>query len=242
MQHTQHFSKQSSICLLKKHHHWKYFNHSLEVRFCKIFLSLDIQALILTFWTLINSLPDPITHMAERFPMWMFVQPYFTVEIQHHWWSCAAHNLPTLLPAQFSQKKSVLFLQVNLKSTVYYEWTTHRQSWFFLVQLDVYWVAGCIVASISLLIVALYQNRTDFLNKNNPCTFINKMYFSVATKSKVPGDLAVYTGFVVAVCVFTCVLLVIVFVLYYKKQQLHCAVHTSVIPGKNNRFFYLTFF
>lgn len=93
---------------------------------------------------------------------------------------------------------------------------------------------------ISLLIVALYQNRTDFLN--NPCTFIHKIYFSVATKSKVPGDLAVYTGFVVAVCVFTCVLLVIVFVLYYKKQQLHCAVHTSVIPGKNNRFFYLIFF
>lgn len=119
-------------------------------------------------------------------------------------------------------------------------WMNHGQSWFFLAQLDVYWVAGCVVAFISLLILALYQNRTDFLN--NPCTFTHKIYFSVATKSKVPGDLAVYTGFVVAVCVFTCVLLVIVFVLYYKKQQLHCAVHTSVIPGKNNRFFYLTFF
>lgn len=88
-QHTHHFSKQPSICLLKKHHHWKHFNHSLEVRFCKIVLNLDIQALILTFllifwyWPILS-----LTWLRGSCPMWMFVQPYFTVEIRHHWWRC----------------------------------------------------------------------------------------------------------------------------------------------------------
>ncbi|XP_046665432.1 netrin receptor UNC5C-like [Homalodisca vitripennis] len=48
-----------------------------------------------------------------------------------------------------------------------------------------------------------------------------------ATKNKMPADLAMYTGFVVAVCVFTCVLLVIVFIMYYRRQQ--CTVHTAVV-------------